>query len=257
MKERHDPKSIGQIINDQCAKWEARSRMSQELPKEEIYRPVLLFSGQAGTMAGTVAKRLSVELDMDFFDEEIIHAIAKEAHLSERVVRTMDERGWTYAEEILNRLMGKEGLSAEAYFRHLVRVIVAIGRHGNSIVMGHGAAYILRAPMNLHVRFVASPSVRVRRLSEELGISAEEAKRRVKILDQERKEFVHQYFHADIDDDRYFDLVINTGLIDADVAVRVVKDAFLGKNWRWSNRKWKSKERQIGEKEAPTHVVSR
>jgi len=257
MGERHDPKSIGQLINEQCVKWEARSRMSQEFPKEEIYRPVLLLSGQVGTMARTVARRLSAELDMDLFGEEIIHAIAKEAHLSERVVRTMDERGWTYAEEVLNRLMGKDGMSAEAYFHHLVRVIVTIGRHGNSIVMGHGAAYILRAPMNLHVRFVAPLNVRTRRMSEELGISAEEADRRIKILDQDRRDFVRQYFDTDIDDVRYFDLVLNTAFVDTEVAVRLVKDAFLGKNWRWSNRRWKAKPGKIREREGHSNVVSR
>lgn len=239
MWEGHDPKKIGELVNDQCVRWDARNRMSQELRGGEIYRPVLILSGQVGTIARAVAKRLSEELHMDLFGEEILHAIAHEAHLSERIVRTMDERGRTYAEEILNRLMGKDGMSAEAYFRHLVRVIVTIGRHGNSVVLGHGAAYILRAPMNLHVRFVAPLNVRIRGMSEELGISAEEAHRRVKILDEERRDFVRQYFDADIDDVRYFDLVINHEFIDADMAARLVRDAFIGKSWKWANRMWR------------------
>jgi uncharacterized protein len=241
MWERHDPKSIGQLVNDQVVKWEARNRVLQELPRGEAYRPVLIISGQEGTIGRAVAKRLSAELGMDLFAEEIIHAIAQEAHLSDRIVRTMDERGWSYSEEILNRLTGKNGMSAEAYFRHLVSVIVTIGRHGNSIILGHGAAYILRAPMNVHVRFVAPLNTRTQSVCEELGIPAEEAERRIKILDQERRDFARQYFHADIEDVRYFDLVINNEFIDTDMAVRFVKDAFVVKNWNWANRRWRPK----------------
>ncbi len=225
------------MVDDQCMRWEARNRMNRQSPVGETHRPVLILSGQVGTRARAVAERLSKELNMDLFGEEILHEIAREAHLSERIVRTMDERGWTYAEEILKRLMGKEGMSAEEYFRHLVRVIVTIGRHGNSIILGHGAAYILRGPMNLHVRFVAPTNFRIQGLSEELGISAEEASRRVKILDEERSDFAHQYFHTDIDDIRYFDLVINNEFMDTEMAVRLVKDAFTAKNREWSNRR--------------------
>ena len=254
MWESRDPKSIGQLVNDQCAKWEGGMRTSQKLPRGDIYRPVLLLSGQVGTIERAVAERLSAELHMDLFAEEILHAIAQEAHLSDRIVRTIDERGLTYAEEILNRLTGKNGMSPEAYFRHLVRVIVAIGRQGNSIVMGHGANYILQAPMNLRVRFVAPFHVRKRCMSEELGISAEEAGRRIKILDQERRDFVRQYFDTDIEDVRHFDLMINNEFIDTDTAVRIVKDAFLGRNWNRANRRWRPKQR--AEKEEGKHPDS-
>jgi cytidylate kinase len=237
MREHHDPKEIVELVDDQCVRWEKRNRMFQESRGGDIQRPVLILSGEVGTRVKTVAERLSRELNMDLFGEEILHEIAREAHLSERIVRTMDERGWTYADEILKRLMGKEGMSAEDYFRHLVRVIVTIGRHGNSVILGHGAAYILRGPMNLHVRFVAPMNLRIQGLSEELGISAEEAHRRIRILDKERRDFAHQYFHTEIDDVRYFDLVINNEFIDTDMAVRLVKDAFVAKNWQWSNRR--------------------
>lgn len=237
MREHHDPKEVVELVDDQCVRWEARNRMYRESPGGDTHRPVLILSGQVGTRARAVAERLSKELKMDLFGEEILHEIAREAHLSERIVRTMDERGWSYAEEILKRLMGKEGMSAEDYFRHLVRVIVTIGRHGKSIILGHGAAYILRGPMNLHVRFVAPADFRIKGLSEELGISAEEAGRRLKILDEERRDFARQYFHTDIDDLRYFDLVINNEFIGTDMAVRLVKDAFIAKNWEWSNRR--------------------
>ena len=211
--------------------------MYRESPGGDTHRPVLILSGQVGTRVRAVAERLSKELKMDLFGEEILHEIAREAHLSERIVRTMDERGWSYAEEILKRLMGKEGMSAEDYFRHLVRVIVTIGRHGKSIILGHGAAYILRGPMNLHVRLVAPTNFRIQGLSEELGISEEEARRRLKILDEERRDFARQYFHTDIYDLRYFDLVINSEFIGTDMAFRLVKDAFIAKNWEWSNRR--------------------
>jgi len=257
MWESHEPTSIIQLVNDQCVKWEEKKRVPREEPRKDGVRPVLILSGQVGSIAKTLAKRLSAELDMDLFAEEIIHAIAQEAHLSERVVRTMDERGLTYAEEILNRLTGKNGMSPEAYFRHLVRVIVAIGRHGNSIVLGHGAAYILRAPMNLHVRFIAPLNVRIRCMSEELGISAEEAGRRIKILDQERRDFVRQYFDTDIDDVRHFDLVINNEFIDADMAARLVKDAFIGRNWKWTNRRSRQKQGATKEEDECCDSASR
>lgn len=236
MREHRDPRKMEELVNQQCARWEARNKMSQGSRSEEIHRPVLILSGNVGTGVRTVAKRLAAELNMDLFAEEIIHAIAQEAHLSDRVIRTMDERGWSYAQEIVKRVDGENGISSEAYFHHLVHVIVAIGRQGNGVVVGHGAAYVLRAPMNLRVRMIAPVEMRTERICGEFGISEEEAHRRIKILDKERADFVRQYFEADSDDVRHFDMVINNEFMDTDVIVGIVADAFMRKRMDWAEQ---------------------
>jgi Cytidylate kinase-like family len=221
----HTPKYIEELVDKQCKRWELRPEPSHENKQ----RPVIIIVQQAGSIGSEVAERLSEELKMDLHGDSILQEIARQAHLSERMVRTLDEKGRSYIEEIVANLTWEKTLPLWDYFKHLVRVIVTIGRHGNAIILGHGAPYILRDPDYLRVRFVAPLELRVRRMSKESNLSFEEARKRMKEVDADRRAYVRQYFHVDDDDNRYFDLVINSEFIDLHNAAEILKTALTGK----------------------------
>jgi hypothetical protein len=221
-----NPKSLAELVEEQCTRW----KISQTLPSgADNHRGLILISRQAASIAPEVGKILSRQFTMDFHGDDILSEIAKQTHLSERIIRMLDEKGRSYAEEIIAAVEHRRGIPPEEYFKHLVRIILTIAQHRNCIVLGHGAPYILRDPAFLRVRFIAPQEVRATRMSEEHSLSLEEATRRIRIMDDEHKRFLRQYFHMEGEDDHYFDLVLNEAFIDVESAVHIVGSALVAK----------------------------
>ena len=77
----------------------------------------------------------------------------------------------------------------EAYLDHLAKLIEAIGRAGESILVGRGAGFMLPRETTLSVRVIAPLKVRAQRLAERMGVSARTARRAARELDRRRAQF--------------------------------------------------------------------
>jgi cytidylate kinase len=113
----------------------------------------------------------------------------------------------------------------DQYLRHLVKIIGSIEKHGHAVVVGRGANFILPPAKRLSVRVVAPQQLRVERVSRDFGISLQEAKRRVRQTESDRKAFNRKYFNADIAAPENYDMVINTGLLSIEAAAQCIKCA--------------------------------
>src|SRR5262249_30904626 len=102
-------------------------------------------------------------------------------------------------------------VSESAYVRHLVETVFALGVHGECVIVGRGAAFILPAESTLRVRLAAPVKERIATLSRNLGLPEKEAVRRVRTIDRERIDFVQNHFLKDPADPRHYDLVLNAG----------------------------------------------
>ena len=67
-----------------------------------------------------------------------------------------------------------------------------------------------------------------RSLPERIEQGDAEAKRRIRVADEYRRDFVRRYFRNDIDDREYFDLVINSEFIGVGRSVGIIKSAIAG-----------------------------
>lgn len=195
-------------------------------------RPVITVSRQHGARGGEVARRLAEELKLDLFDREIIQHIAEDAHLSERVVASLDEKDREALADWLSSFAGSSYLSPVGYLLHLTRVVGTIARHGGAVLVGRGAHLILGPGEALRVLVVAPLEFRAATVREREGLSERDARRRIAEVDAERKAFLMKHFHAESDDPCRFDLVVNTAILGADGAVgaaRVALAALLAK----------------------------
>lgn len=221
MSTQHNPRSLEKIVEDRVRRWElvpAHEKATRRLP-------VVAISRQAGSLGEPVARRLAEELGMDLYADELIGLIAETTHVSERVVRTLDEKGVTFLEDMLNTLIGKYPLASDAYIDILAKTIATIDWHGNAVILGRGAAYMIHGRDDLRIRFMAPMELRIKNTMRDLGLSEDQAKRHLIEIDEERSRFVHHYFHLDYDDVRHFDLVVNNESVDLDTSVEIVKAA--------------------------------
>ena len=58
-----------------------------------------------------------------------------------------------------------------------------------------------------------------------LNLPLDEARQEAKKIEADRGNYIKKFFHVDIDDSQYYDLVINMENLDVDAAVEIIKTA--------------------------------
>ena len=96
-------------------------------------------------------------------------------------------------------------------WREPARVVLTLGHHGDVILVGRGAQYLLPPRCALRVRLVAPLEERSRHMAELRGVTIPQARVWLKHVDEERLMFIAKHFHSDAASPLSYDLVINTG----------------------------------------------
>lgn len=215
-------RSVEQIIEEQVRRWQLKQ--TEEKKKDERIS-VITISREAGSGGNILAKRLSDHLKFDLFYQELVHNMAESAHVSVRLLETLDEKGASILEEWISSIVDKRHLWPDRYLQHLMKIIGTIGKHGRAIIVGRGANFVLPLEKRLSVRIVAPLNTRLKNVSKEFGVSIDVAKPRVLKTDSDRKAFIKKYFHDDIRQPLNYDLIINTGTLSINDAVNAVSGA--------------------------------
>jgi len=215
-------RSVLKIIEEQAKKWQI---MKAKEKKEAVVFPVITISREPGSGGRIVATTLAEKLGLDLFHQEIINEMAESAQVSSRILETLDEKGLSVLEEWITSLVDNRHLWPDQYLRHLMKVIGTIGKHGNAVIVGRGANFVLPPEGRIRVRIVAPLDVRVENVSSNFGVSAEDAKLRIIRTESERRAFIRKYFNADITDPINYDLVLNTGTLSIAAAADAIKSA--------------------------------
>ena len=215
-------RSIEQIIEEQVQKWQIST---MEKLVETVVRPVITVSREPGSGGRVLAQKLADKHQMDLFHQELLHEMAASAKVSRTFLHTLDEKGLSVLEDWIASLVHQRHLWPDQYQQHLMKVVGTIGKHGNAVVVGRGANFILPPEGRLRVRVISPLEVRIENLVKQYGVSAADAKRRIIRTENERQAFIRKYFNADIANPTHYDLVINTGTLQLDHAVDTVTSA--------------------------------
>jgi len=221
----HLPRSVEQLVEEQAHRWEmARGHWRGRPPR----RPVVTISRQHGAGGAEVARRLAEELRFDLYDQQLLHHIAASAHLSERVVQTLDERDRDTLTDWLAGFVGHAYLSPVSYRDHLMRAVGTIACHGGAVILGRGAHVIVAPRSALRVFVVAPLERRVAEIMRREQLAQRDARRRIEAVEAARRAFLRKHFHADFGDPSTFDLIVNTGVLTTQAVVRTVCGALEG-----------------------------
>jgi len=210
-----------QLVEEQMVKW--NRMMAERKQKKVVPGPVMTISREAGCGAAQIAQKLAEALGMDLMSGKIIQMIAESAEMSDKVICTLDEKEITKRDDWLTSLFETRHLWPDLYLHHLTKVIGTIGRHGNAIIVGRGATFILPQKDTFSVRIIAPEEMRIKKA---LRTTEDEAKRYIIKTDADRKAFARKYFNTDVTDASYYDLVVNVRGMGPDGAVETIKTAF-------------------------------
>ncbi len=211
--------SIETFIKDQIEKWKKQT---------QTQIPVITISSEPGSGGRVIAQGLAKRLGIDLFDRNIVKEIAGSAHISGAVIETMEKDRLSGIKDFISSLVNDRYLWPGVYLDHLMKVVAAIASHGNAIIVGRGANFLIPAEDRLSIRVISPLDTRVNNVSKEFGVTREEAKRRVINRENRRSAFIRQSFNADVADPRNYDLVVNTQKLDMDASLGAVIGMVVG-----------------------------
>jgi cytidylate kinase len=215
-------KSVEKLIEEHVKRWQL---LSQKPKEEQLPRSVVTLSREPGSGGMLVAKTLAEICGLDLYNKEVIDEIAKNAKISRRLMDTLDGRGLNVINEYISAIVHQAHLWPDEYLRQLMRVISTIAKHGQAVIVGRGANFVLPPEKRFRVRVVAPREVRVKRVANEHGISEKEALSRIIRTNSNRKAFIRKYFNADIADPLNYDIMINTGIMSVQKAASMISEA--------------------------------
>jgi cytidylate kinase len=210
--------SLDEFLKAQLYTW----RLKKEHPKP-LAGPVITISRQPGCDDESIAQKLANELGLVLYSWEIVEQIAKNAHVSEQVVSTLDEKDQSVLNDWLAEFEGNRNLTSYRYVECLKKVLFTIATHGNAVILGRGGNFLLPPDKRLGLCLVAPLDVRVKNIMEKLGLSEKQAQEHIAKIEQEHKLFVRKQFLTDIKDATHYHITINTALVKPEIIVEIVK----------------------------------
>jgi CMP/dCMP kinase len=193
------------------------------IEKTERYLPqgnVVTISRDYGSAGTEIAQKLAERLNVSYYDKQILDAIIEAAHENRAIMERLDELVSSTRDEVMQVIITGKSPTDE-YRRHLINVILSIARK-SGVIVGRGGHIILGRHHVFRVRVVASPDTCAMRIAKRENIVLAQAAHWVKRANDARAEFCKKVFNRSINDPTTFDLVINTGHIDAEAATGLI-----------------------------------
>ena len=204
-------RSVAEMVDRQVRKWESERRYA-----EQRHLPIISVSREYGSRGSDFAQAIATKAGFDFWDQEIVHAMAKRSGVADRLVETLDEHARGALSYIFPTPLAVQEFSEEQYRSQLFRIIRTIAQHGAAVVVGRGANFLLGARNAFRVRLVAPVEFRARGLMEREGLTEDEALATIGRVDRERAKFMNHHYLRDVADPTTYDLTVNVStLFDA------------------------------------------
>ena len=205
--------------------------------------PVITIGRQFGAGGKTVGEMLARELKVDLLESRIIDEVAHRLQLPKEEVEAEDEQPGSLLHRLLMALGSASGepmIQPEATvwnppnvdpvfdMRRAVleitqQVIREAAREGNVVIVGRGGAYILRDFENaLHVFLRAAEAVRVKAVMARMSLSEDEARRKLKLADENWTAYIKQVYGHDRNHPSHYDLVLDTGRLGYEATVEAI-----------------------------------
>lgn len=218
-------RKASQIIEEQVLEWKFRHTItSSRAPKKHVY-PIITISREFGAKGAVFASHLAKKIGYKVWDKDLLKAITIEVGTGLETVESVDERRRETIEDAVTGFFHNIPTNV-SYLRSLIRVVHTIEEFGNSIIVGRGANYICKNPKALHVRIVSPLKSRIEEYAKRENLSKSEAKSVIEAKDSERRVFVYQNFHREMNEASDYDLVINAKSYTMDKMAEVVINAY-------------------------------
>lgn len=199
---------------------------------------IITIEREYGSGGRIVGRKLAEELGLQFYDDEILKMASEKSAVGEEFFRLADEKA---GNNLFHRLagakkadvFGKPSLkgdvtSPDNLFKFQAMVMRELAEQEPCVFVGRAAGYVLDQDEeieNLVRIFVYADRVRrVQRVMEVDCISEERAKKRIRKIENERKNYYKYFTGNDWKNMKNYDLPINTTRLGLDETAELIKE---------------------------------
>jgi len=183
---------------------------------------VITINKEFGTKSQRVASKLAEKLGYEYVGDKLLAQIAKELNLSEHeadtfrqtskssVLRLVDKYTCSIVQKVVDREHGC--LDDKAYYEKTKELVEKLYADDNMIILGWGAQCILKGkPNTLHVRLRKDHEQKINDLMERQNLNEKAADHKIKQEEADLKAYIKEYFNADWNDVRLYNLIVDMG----------------------------------------------
>ena len=196
-------------------------------------RVVITIGRQYGSGGAETGKKLAQELEIGFYDKNILRINSDESGIKESYFHLADEKaGNKLLYRIISSLTPEKGapsfgsdlISADNLFRFQSEVIRKLAAEESCVIIGRCADYVLEGMEGLvRVHLYADYEAREARIRKKELYAEKEISKNIKRIDRERRDYYRYYTGRDWEAPDNYDLMINTTKIGVEGAVKLIK----------------------------------
>ena len=190
---------------------------------------LITIGRQFGSGGREVGKKIAGELNVPYYDKELLAVAAKESGLALDFLQDMDEK---HPHSLLyslcvgrpNLALGNCNISVERMASKAQRdAVLHVASQGSCVIVGRGADYILRNEARLFRVFVsADMDFRIQRVVKRDGISEDEARDRIRSMDKARSAYYNFNTEQKWGAAQNYDLCLNVSRWGTDGSVELI-----------------------------------
>lgn len=221
------PSLLDHKVDLQMIKWAQSEKLPGRLAqsnRSNHVRPYLALSRETGACGSKIAKAVAERLEWDLLDNEIVDYMNEHYGTPHCVLQRVDERHENWLTSFIGSQGGERGVCETTYTHRVAKLLTMAASHGEVVIVGRGAKFILPANQGVSVRLVASMDFRIHQVMSDQGLDKAEAQRYVINTDRDREAYIKSHFHATVTDPHLYDLVLNVTELTIDEAAHSIID---------------------------------
>jgi len=192
---------------------------------------VINIGRQLGSGGRTIGEKLAKELNIAYYDKELIQIASKESGLAKEFLEKADEKA---SHSLIGGLLGlrtnttneiysKNYLCNETFFEIQSNVIRELAEEKSCLFVGRCADYILRDnSRSINVFISADIGDRIKHIAKDQKLSSEKAEEVIEKTDKKRAEYYNYYSNKVWGAAGSYHLCINSSVLGIDETVTFI-----------------------------------
>ena len=193
---------------------------------------IITIARGRGSGGKTIGKMLAKELDIPYYDKEIIRMASDESGINEELFGRVDEkvkstifnREKVYDGELLEP-DHKDFTSDRNLFNYTAKIITDIADSGKSaVIVGRCADFVLKGRKDVVKLFIyADTETAIKNVYDRYGLDSKDAVKLIEKKNKDRSEYYRHYTGRDWTDARNYNLCLDTSSMSYEKCVEIVK----------------------------------
>ncbi len=195
---------------------------------------IITIGREFGSGGRELGRRLSEEMGIAYYDQEIITEIANRTSLSEQYVQAVVENQPAFSFPIHIGRSFYPAVSpvfeqSMAVFQEQFRIIKEMALKSDCVIVGRCADFVLRDNPNLiNVFICADKEDRIKRIAQRYDLSERKAADRIKKIDRERKYYYESHTGLDWGSVQAHQMLLNASRLGMEKTVDILEELYKG-----------------------------